>query len=203
MFLRLPTCSWSASDTFALWLAFFTCLLAVYLGFSWLPSILSGAGLGAAVASTGITVFNLGGVAGAIAGGVLIGRFGSRRTMLSITAAAIGGALALSATAITADASVTRIIVLLAFTGGMINAAQTTMYALAAHVYPTSMRATGVGTAVSIGRAGAVLSGYAGPWALAYRGSTSFFGLMAAALSLTLIALAVVRRHVPSSERRS
>ena len=41
------------------------CLLAVYLGFSWLPSILTGAGLGAAVASTGITVFNLGGVAGA------------------------------------------------------------------------------------------------------------------------------------------
>ena len=55
---------------------------------------------------------------------------------------------------------------MLAFTGGMINAAQTTMFALAAHVYPTAMRATGVGTAVSIGRAGAILSGYAGPWAL-------------------------------------
>ena len=51
----------------------------------------------------------------------------------------------------------------------MINAAQTTMFALAAHVYPTAMRATGVGTAVSIGRAGAVLSGYAGPWALGLR----------------------------------
>ena len=33
-------------DTFALWGAFFSCLLAVYLGFSWLPSILTGAGLG-------------------------------------------------------------------------------------------------------------------------------------------------------------
>ncbi|MEO7275262.1 MAG: MFS transporter, partial [Vicinamibacterales bacterium] len=143
-------------DTFALWLAFFTCLLAVYLGFSWLPSILRDAGLGAAVASTGITVFNLGGVVGAVSGGVLIGRFGSRGTMLGLTVGAIAGALALSATAITADASVTRIIVLLTFTGGMINAAQTTMYALAAHVYPTAMRATGVGTAVSIGRAGAV-----------------------------------------------
>jgi AAHS family 4-hydroxybenzoate transporter-like MFS transporter len=102
----------------------------------------------------------------------------------------------LSLTPINAQASVTRIIVLLAFTGGMINAAQTTMFALAAHVYPTSMRATGVGTAVSIGRAGAVLSGYAGPWALGYRGSTSFFALMAAALCVTLIALAIVQRHV-------
>jgi AAHS family 4-hydroxybenzoate transporter-like MFS transporter len=190
-------------DTLSLWLAFFTCLLAVYLGFSWLPSILSGAGLGATVASTGITVFNLGGVAGAIGGGLLIGRVGSRATMLTITAAAVAGALALSATAITADASVTRIIVLLAFTGGMINAAQTTMFALAAHVYPTAMRATGVGTAVSIGRAGAVLSGYAGPWALGHGGSTSFFRLMAGALCVTLLALAAVQRHVPRGEKRA
>ena len=190
-------------DTFALWVAFFTCLLAVYLGFSWLPSILSGAGLGAAVASTGITVFNLGGVAGAIGGGLLIGRFGSRSTMLTITAAAIAGALVLSATPITPAASVTRIIVLLAFTGGMINATQTTMFALAAHVYPTGVRATGVGTAVAIGRAGAVLSGYAGPWALGYGGSTSFFGVMALALCVTFAALAIVQRHVPPGVKRA
>jgi AAHS family 4-hydroxybenzoate transporter-like MFS transporter len=183
-------------DTFALWIAFFSCLLAVYLGFSWLPSILTGAGLGASVASTGITVFNLGGVAGAIGGGVLIARFGSRPTMLSITALAITGALALSLLPLNAQTSIATVIVLLAFTGGMINAAQTTMYALAAHVYPTAMRATGVGTAVSIGRAGAILSGYAGPWALEVHGSTSFFGVMAGALTVTLIALAVVERHV-------
>ena len=59
-------------DTFALWAAFFSCLLSVYLGFSWLPSILTSAGLGASVASTGITVFNLGGVVGAVGGGLLI-----------------------------------------------------------------------------------------------------------------------------------
>ena len=183
-------------DTFALWAAFFSCLLSVYLGFSWLPSILTGAGLGASVASTGITVFNLGGVAGAIGGGLLIGRFGSRPTMLGLTAAAVGGALVLSLMSITAHTPVWQVVSMLAFTGGMINAAQTTMYALAAHVYPTAMRATGVGTAVSIGRAGAVLSGYAGPWALAYRGSSSYFALMAAALCVTFVALALVRRHI-------
>ncbi len=189
-------------DTFALWAAFFSCLLSVYLGFSWLPSILTSAGLGAAVASTGITVFNLGGVAGAIGGGVLIGRYGSRWTMLGMTAAAIAGAVVLSAMEINAATSVLEVIVMLAFTGGMINAAQTTMYALAAHVYPTAMRATGVGTAVSIGRAGAILSGYAGPWALEYNGSTSFFALMAAALCVTFVALASVRRHVEPAEGR-
>jgi AAHS family 4-hydroxybenzoate transporter-like MFS transporter len=79
----------------------------------------------------------------------------------------------------------------------MINAVQTTMYALAAHVYPTRVRATGVGTAVSVGRSGAIVSGYAGPWALDLRGSAGFFAVMAASLVVTGTALALVRRHVP------
>jgi MFS transporter, AAHS family, 4-hydroxybenzoate transporter len=187
---------WRA-DTFALWVAFFSCLLAVYLGFSWLPSILTGAGLGATVASSGLTAFNLGGVAGAIAGGKILTRFGSRPTMLTMAVGAVGGAFVLSMMNITSHASVAPIIVMLTITGGLINAVQTTMYALAAHVYPTAVRATGVGTAVAIGRSGAILTGYAGPWALEYRGSQSFFWLMAASLAVTCIALATVRRHVP------
>jgi MFS transporter, AAHS family, 4-hydroxybenzoate transporter len=184
-------------DTFALWAAFFSCLLAVYLGFSWLPSILTGAGLGQAVANTGLTAFNLGGVVGALVGGKLLTRFGSRVTMVSMTVGAIAGAFVLSTMSITAQSSVTPIVVMLALTGGLINAVQTTMYALAAHVYPTFVRATGVGSAVAFGRSGAILTGYAGPWALEYRGSQSFFWLMAGALVVTCIALALVQRHVP------
>jgi AAHS family 4-hydroxybenzoate transporter-like MFS transporter len=166
------------------------------LGFSWLPSIIAGAGLGPALASTGITVFNLGGVVGALSGGVLITRFGSRSTMLTMAAGAVVGAIALSRMPLHAGTDVVRLLAMLAFTGGLINAVQTTMYALAAHVYPTSMRSTGVGAASAFGRIGAVLSGYAGPWALAYAGAASFFGLMGAAVFVTLIALACVRRHI-------
>jgi AAHS family 4-hydroxybenzoate transporter-like MFS transporter len=43
---------------------------------------------------------------------------------------------------------------------------------------------------------GTVLSGYAGPWALAYGGSASFFHLMAVSMLLTFVALAVIRRHI-------
>ena len=88
---------------------------------------------------------------------------------------------------------------MLAVTGGFINAVQVAMFALAAHVYPTAIRATGVGTAVAIGRMGAISSGYAGPWALAYGGSGAFFGLMAACLCVTLTGLALVRRHITAS----
>jgi AAHS family 4-hydroxybenzoate transporter-like MFS transporter len=183
-------------DTIALWVAFFSCLLCVYLAFSWLPSIITGAGLSPSVASTGITVFNLGGVFGALCGGALITRFGSRVTMLPMAAGAVLGAVVLSRMPLHPGMDVFRLLATLAFTGGLINAVQTMMFALAAHVYPTAMRATGVGTGSSFGRIGAVLTGYAGPWALAYAGSASFFALMGAAIFVTLIALACVRRHI-------
>jgi len=184
-------------DTLALWAAFFSCLLAVYLGFSWLPTILTGAGLGTGVANTGMTLFNLGGVAGALVGGRVLTRFGSRRTMLTMAVAAVAGTLVMSAMDISAGASVAPVLLMLVVTGALINGVQTTMYALAAHVYPTAIRAGGVGTAVAFGRSGAILTGYLGPWALEFRGSTSFFWLMAASLVITCVALAMVRRHVP------
>ncbi len=182
-------------DTIALWGAFFCCLLAVYSGFSWLTTLLSGAGFTPSSANTGITAFNLGGVAGALAGGIVIARAGSRISMLSMTAAAIVAAAVLSRTTLS-PASGVAIIGWLTLLGAMINGVQTTMYALAAHVYPGPIRATGVGTAVAFGRIGAILSGYAGSWAIGYHGSASYFGLIAAAMLATFIALAIVKRHV-------
>jgi MFS transporter, AAHS family, 4-hydroxybenzoate transporter len=181
-------------DTIALWVAFLSCLLAVYLAFSWLPSLLTGAGLSGEVASAGLTAFNLGGVVGAIAGGALIRRFGSRSTMLTMAAGASAGAMVMSTMSLN-DA--TAVLLMLTWTGGLINAVQTTMFALAANVYPTVIRATGVGTASAIGRTGAILSGYAGPWALELRGSQSYFALMATTLAVTFIALAAIRQHIP------
>jgi AAHS family 4-hydroxybenzoate transporter-like MFS transporter len=185
-------------DTIALWAAFFSCLLAVYCGFSWLTSLLSSAGFSPSTANTGITAFNLGGVAGALLGGVAIARVGSRVSMLTMSAIAVISAVALSQMTITPASGTFSILALLTLLGGMINGVQTTMFALAAHVYPGAVRATGVGTVVSFGRIGAILSGYAGSWAIGYRGSASFFGLIAAAMLATFIALAVVRRHVPN-----
>ena len=186
-------------DTLGLLASFFSCLFAVYLGFSWLPAIISGAGLATSVASTGLTAFNLGGVVGALIGGRLLTRFGSRVMMVGMASAAVVCALIMSRMTIAADSAVMPILVMLTLTGGLINAVQTTMFALAAHVYPTAIRAGGVGTVAAFGRVGAILVGYAGPWALAYRGSESFFWLMAGALVVTCLGLATVRRHVPAA----
>jgi AAHS family 4-hydroxybenzoate transporter-like MFS transporter len=162
--------------------------------------MLSAAGFSSSVASTGIAAFNLGGVVGALAGGVCITRWGSRVSMLTLAVLAVLSAAAMAAMPLIATAPVLPIIVMLTVTGGLINGVQTTMYALAAHVYPAAIRATGVGTAVSFGRAGAVLSGYIGAWALEYRGPVSFFLAIAAAMVVCWIALAFVRRHVEPAQ---
>jgi AAHS family 4-hydroxybenzoate transporter-like MFS transporter len=184
-------------DTLALWGAFACCLLAVYAGFNWVPAMLTGAGLDVGVASAGIAAFNLGGVVGALAGALLITRFGSRATIVGMAIAAVASAGVMMTMRVAADANPFPIVLLLGITGGLINAVQTTMYALAAHLYPTAMRATGVGSAASVGRLGAVASTYAGAWTLEAGGPRLFFGLIAAAMATAAASLAVVRRHIP------
>src|SRR5439155_649080 len=144
------------------------------VGTNWVPSLLTTAGFGVGVASYGLTAFNFGGVVGAILGAILIGRLGSRTTMLAMSAGAIAGAALLASVSIGVQ-SAFAILAMLAWTGGLINAVQTTMYALAAHVYPTGIRATGIGTAVAVGRIGGVVSPYAGAWALDRGGPSLMF----------------------------
>lgn len=185
-------------DTLALCGSFFFCLLSVYVGVNWVPSLLTGAGFDVSVSSNGLTAFNIGGVVGAVAGAMLIGRLGSRTIMLAMAAGSAAGAAILASVAIT-SLSGSSVLALLAWTGGLMNATQTTMYALAAHVYPTAIRATGVGTAVAFGRIGGVVSPYAGAWALESGGPSRYFALLTATMAVVFVALAAVRNHIPRS----
>ena len=184
-------------DTLALAAAFFFCLLSAYTGVNWVPSLLTSAGFDVAMANYGLTAFNLGGVVGAIVGAIAFTRLGSRLTMLAMTAGAIGGCLLLANVPI-GQQSTFAVLAMLAWSGGLINAVQSTMYALAAHVYPAGIRATGVGTAVAIGRVGGIGSSYAGAWALE-SGPSQMFALIAGTMTAVFAALALVRHHIPSS----
>ena len=53
-----------ARDTLAIWTAFFMTVLALYTAFSWLPTMLTNEGISPALASQGLTAYNLGGVIG-------------------------------------------------------------------------------------------------------------------------------------------
>jgi AAHS family 4-hydroxybenzoate transporter-like MFS transporter len=187
-------------DTLALCASFFCCLLAAYAGVNWLPAMLSGAGFDLALSNYGLMSFNLGGVFGAIVASVIVGRIGSRITMLAMSAGAVAGAVVIASTSLR-EQPVFTALAMLAWTGGLINGTQTLMYALAAHVYPATVRATGVGTAVAFGRSGGVLSSYAGSWALD-SGGAGLFRLLAVMMAATFVALAAVRRHIPSADAK-
>jgi AAHS family 4-hydroxybenzoate transporter-like MFS transporter len=115
-----------------------------------------------------------------------------------MAAGAIAGAVVLAFMSIGTQ-SAFAVLAMLAWTGGLINAVQTTMYALAAHIYPTAVRATGVGTAVAFGRIGGVLSPTVGSWALESGGSSRYFTLIALTMAMAFAALSAIRRHIPGA----
>ena len=183
-------------DTLGLCGAFFFCLLAIYVGFSWIVAMLAAAGFPQVDASNALAAFNFGGVGGAIAGALLIQRVGSRVTLLGMSALAVLSALVMAGMPLQPPMS-PALLAMFTLTGGLLNAVQTTMYALAAHVYPTEVRATGVGTAVAVGRIGNVLASYVGAIALDAGGAAAFFSTWAASMAVVFVSLAVVRRHIP------
>lgn len=182
-------------DTGLLWASFFACLLTTYMVFSWAPTLLGDAGLDLAQASLGVATFNIGGVGGAIAAALLIPVFGSRGVMLVMAAGGLLVALGLAAS----DGALPTpaLLALLAIEGAFINAVQTSLYALASHIYPASQRATGVGAASGFGRGGAIVSSFVGAAVLA-GGWSAYFLSLAAGMAVTLLALALIARHAPA-----
>jgi AAHS family 4-hydroxybenzoate transporter-like MFS transporter len=187
-------------DTLALSASFFFCLLANYLVILLLPVVLTSAGNGFSQpeASRALRDSNFGGVAGAVFGAMLIQRFGSRVTMLGMSALAVVCASVLAGADIT-PANGLFLAVMFVLTGGLLNAVQTTMYALAAHVFPTEVRSTGVGFAVAVGRVGNVLAATVANEAFNRGGNPGYFGSWAVLMGVVLVALALVSRHVPRS----
>ena len=182
-------------DTFALWGAFGFCLLAIYAGFSWLPTMLSDAGYDLALSSTGLMAFNLGGVIAALGSAWLIGYSGSRIPMVTMAIGGLVTAIILFLFPLTPAQPLIIMILALGLLGGFVNGVQTTLYALAAHIYPVGIRASGVGAASSIGRIGAISSSFIGAAMLTALGSAGFYALMILAMGATTVALMLIRRH--------
>ena len=185
-------------DTVGLWGSFFFCLMVNYVAIQLVPAMLSGAGFSQPAASRGLTMVNIGGVIGAVLGALLIQRMGSRLTMLGMSAIAVVCSLVMSQIPLNPMDTFTLMAMFL-LTGGLLNAVQTTMYALGAHVYPTQIRSTGVGAAVAFGRVGNVLAVYVGNYALNLGGSPAYFTSWAILMALVALSLAVIGRHVPRS----
>jgi AAHS family 4-hydroxybenzoate transporter-like MFS transporter len=187
-------------DTAGLWLAFFFCLGSIYLVFGWLPAMLSARGLDLVTASSGLAIYNLGGVLGVVVWAVLVTALGSRGPLLSAALACAGSALALLVVPIQAHGDHTLLMVGLGINGLLANAVQTSLYALAAHVYPTSVRVTGVAYAATLGRIGGLLSSLFGASVIQAGGGTYWYAL-AISMMCAFAGLAWVRSHYPAMGR--
>lgn len=189
-------------ETLLLWVAFFFCLLASYTMFSWVPTMLMGQGFGLAMTSTGMTVFNIGGMLGGVSGGWMIGRFGSRFSVPGLAVGSVFGALALGLLPINPHhlpVALSALVLEGVFIGGLHNG----LYTLAAYIYPPFARATGVGAAAGVGRIGAVLSSYTGVITLRLAGASGYFIVIAAACGIAFLATALIRQRIPRGAGRT
>ncbi|HYR92298.1 MAG TPA: MFS transporter [Terriglobia bacterium] len=182
-------------DTIGLFGSFFFCLLVNYVGILLIPVVLTGAGFAQPFPNNALAVWNFGGVGGAIIGALVIQRLGSRITMLSMSAISIIVAFAMAAMPFDPQ-STFGVVVMFVVLGGLLNAVQTTMYALAANVYPTEIRGTGIGAAVAVGRIGNVLASYVGNFALDSGGAPAYFSTFGIGMIVVFASLALVRRHI-------
>ncbi|SKB99596.1 MFS transporter [Sphingopyxis flava] len=186
-------------DTFALWAAFCASLMSGYLYFNWLPVLLADAGFELSATSVGLLVYNIGCVVAGVAVGAIATQVGTRGPLLLLAAFGAVGALALMLFPPTPSQS-ELLMIALAVQGFCLGGVQPLLYALAVHVFPPQIRATGIGSAASVGRIGAILSSALGAIVLAW-GAQGFFLSIAIAQAACAACILLVRRHDTGSVR--
>jgi MFS transporter, AAHS family, 4-hydroxybenzoate transporter len=189
-----------ARDTAGLWIAFFFCLGSVYLVFGWLPTMLTTQGLDLATASSGLAAYNFGGVVGILIWATLVSFLGSRRPLLAGALAGAGSALILLLIPIHAHGGHILLFTCLGINGLLANAVQTSLYALAAHVYPSSVRASGVAYAATLGRLGGLLISLLGAFII-QAGAATYWYVMAVSMVCAFAGLACIRGHYAAVRR--
>lgn len=142
-----------AAKTLLLWLAFFLSLLTMYILLNWLPTLLVDKGLTRPEASLVQMSFNVFGALASVLTGVLMDRLPLKSVVaISFVTAALGLVLLTVAPAVIGVSLIVGGVV-----GATMSMTQALLYALAPANYPTSVRGTGVGSAVAVGRLGSAL----------------------------------------------
>ncbi|HLG53856.1 MAG TPA: MFS transporter [Vicinamibacterales bacterium] len=186
-----------AIATTLIWVIYFMNLLNLYFLNSWLPTIISDAGIPVDTAIRLTSLFQIGGIGGALVLGRVLDRFLS----FWILAGCYVWAAACIFLIGQAGASVPLLAATIACAGLGIIGGQNASHALSSEFYPTRMRSTGVGWALGIGRIGSIVGPLLGGQLLA-QGTAArqvFWAAAVPALIATVAAasVAMVRRGEP------
>ncbi len=145
-----------AAKTLAVWAGFFLLMVSFYFSMSWTPKLLAQLGLSASQGVTGGVLLNLGGIVGGVLFSLIAVRMRlARLTVISLVVAALATA---GFASVSGNQGLALGIALLVVMGLFQQASMCGLYALVPAVYPPAVRVTGMGWAIGVGRAGAILS---------------------------------------------
>ena len=182
-----------AVATTLIWVIYFMNLLNLYFLNSWLPTIISDAGISVETAIRLTSLFQIGGIAGAVLLGLLLDRTFSFWILAGCYAWAAAFVYAIGH----AGASVPFLALTIVCAGVGIIGGQNASHALSSEFYPTRIRSTGVGWALGIGRIGSIVGPVVGGWLLAQNTPMRdvFWAAVIPAVAATLAAAGVAARR--------
>jgi AAHS family 4-hydroxybenzoate transporter-like MFS transporter len=176
--------------TLLLWVVFFMSLLDLFFLANWLPTVLNDLGASVSLAVAIGSMLQVGGVVGTLALGSIIDRFSFRALALVY----FMGVFAVGAIGQFGH-SVMFVTMAIFAAGFCIVGGQTAANALAAGLYPTSVRASGVGWALGIGRIGSIVGPLVGGALMTMKWSAGevFVAAAGAALCAAMAAFSLSR----------
>ena len=180
----------AALPTTLIWVSYFFTLMVVYILINWLPSLVIGQGFTGRQASWVMLALQI----GAAAGTLFLGWVMDRLPAWALSALIYVGIL-VSLTALGLASHLPGMLAAGFIAGFFATGGQCVLYALAPHFYRPSIRATGVGSAVAIGRLGA-MSGPLVAGKMLALGTGTAGVMLASAPGIVIAAVAMFYRSV-------
>jgi len=188
--------------TLLLWTINFMNLLNLYFLGSWLPTIAKSAGLSIPTAVLVGTMLQVGGVAGTLAMGPLIDRFGFYKVLVPVFAVASAAIVMIGQPGL----ALVPLFAVVTLTGLCIIGGQPAVNALAATYYPTTLRSTGIGWSLGVGRIGSIVGPVLGGELIRLNWSNSnifvVVAVPAAISAVMLLLMALGARRAPGDSQR-
>lgn len=181
--LRMPT--------LMLWSAFFFSFLTLYFLLSWLPKIVVDQGYTQTQGLQAGIIFNAGAIIGVVGLGWLADKLSLRALIAGFLLVGSGTMIAFGLL----GEAMAAILAIAFLIGLFVDGGFAGLYAVAARLYPTEVRTTGIGWAIGLGRLGGIAGPYLGGLAFAAGWSPPVV-MLAFATPLALAALAVMAMHL-------
>ncbi|MDB6098031.1 MAG: transporter, family, 4-hydroxybenzoate transporter [Gammaproteobacteria bacterium] len=157
--------------------AVFLMLLTSYFLVSWTPALLTLQGMNPQRAAVAGVLLNVGGVVGALILSIIIGR---KSPVLAVAVALSAGAILVALFGQVGAFIGNAAMVFVFAIGALLIGAQTIVPALAVHLYPASVYATGVGVPMAIGRIGSIAGPLIGGYLVSIQLGWNWLFLLAA-----------------------